>query len=109
MNEETETIAVLPEPDGYDSKTDTCTVTLSRPLVIGSEEITDIVIKAPTWADLDSIKFKGKDVDFDLATIRKLAFQMSNVGSEAYLKKISGKDIKKIINVVMYFLQTALT
>ncbi len=108
MNEETET-TVLAEPDGYDSASDTCTVVLLKPLIIGSEEITEIIINAPTWADLDSIKFKGKDVDFDLATIRKLACQMSNVKSEAYLKKISGKDIKKIINVVMYFLQTALT
>ena len=108
MNEDTE-ISILPEPEGYDSATDTCKVELSKPLIIGSEAITEIIISAPTWADLDSIKFKGKDVDFDLATIRKLACQMSDVKSEAYLKKISGKDIKKIINVVMYFLQTALT
>lgn len=97
----------LEESVNYDDKTDSCTIIFDRPLKFGSEEHTEIIIKAPTWEDLDLIKFRGKGVDFDLQIIRKLAERMSTLDGPR-LKKLTGTDIKKVMNAVMYFLQKSL-
>jgi hypothetical protein len=99
---------ISPEDIGYDSGSDTCVVKLEKELVFGSEVYTEITVKAPTWEALDLIKFNGKEVQFDMGTLRKLASKMTGL-EEVRLKKLQGRDIKKIIDAVSFFLGKCLS
>lgn len=87
----------------YDSDRDAVIVELEKPLEFGTEKYTEVVINNPTWEQLDTIDIAR----MTFPGIRKLAIKLTGLDSNR-LGKIKGRDIRKIIIGVMYFLQQSL-
>ena len=81
-------------------------ITLSKPIMVQGEEVTELTLAEPTLGALDGVHVTisgGESLQVDLGDIPKVLAALANIPVSS-ARKVSWKDIRVVMEPVMDFL-----